>query len=93
MDKNVPGVAVSIVSADSEVTTGNPKTRRERLLLPESMARRSHRFGERYLAAGVEVALKEEAGRELWKRFTVHYTPKHGSWLNPAEIEASLWSR
>ena len=22
-----------------------------------------------------------------------HYTPKHGSWLNPAEIEASLWSR
>jgi hypothetical protein len=29
----------------------------------------------------------------LWKRFTPHYTPKHGSWLNPAEIEASLWSR
>jgi hypothetical protein len=23
----------------------------------------------------------------------VHYTPKHGSWLNPAELEASLWSR
>lgn len=23
----------------------------------------------------------------------MHYTPKHGSWLNPAEIEASLWSR
>ena len=32
-------------------------------------------------------------GRKLWSRFTVHYTPKHGSWLNPAEIEASLWSR
>jgi len=32
-------------------------------------------------------------GRTLWRRFTVHYTPKHGSWLNPAEIEASLWSR
>jgi hypothetical protein len=32
-------------------------------------------------------------GRRLWRRFTVHYTPKHGSWLNPAEIEASLWSR
>jgi len=29
----------------------------------------------------------------LWARFTPHYTPKHGSWLNPAEIEASLWSR
>lgn len=38
-------------------------------------------------------ALGEEAGAALWARFTVHYTPKHGSWLNPAEIEASLWSR
>jgi len=26
-------------------------------------------------------------GRRLWRRFTVHYTPKHASWLNPAEIE------
>jgi len=32
-------------------------------------------------------------GAALWARFTAHYTPKHGSWLNPAEIEASLWSR
>jgi len=32
-------------------------------------------------------------GGKLWRRFTVHYTPKHGSWLNPAEIEVSLWSR
>jgi transposase len=37
--------------------------------------------------------LGESAGLELWSRFTVHYTPKHGSWLNPAEIEASLISR
>jgi transposase len=34
-----------------------------------------------------------EHGHQLWERFTVHYTPKHGSWLNPAELEASLWSR
>lgn len=32
-------------------------------------------------------------GLRLWRRFSVHYTPKHGSWLNPAELEASLWSR
>jgi transposase len=32
-------------------------------------------------------------GHRLWRRFTVHHTPKHGSWLNPAEIEVSLWSR
>ncbi len=35
----------------------------------------------------------EEEGRALWNRFTVHYTPKHGSWLNQAEIEISLLSR
>ena len=35
----------------------------------------------------------EEAGGWLWNRFTVHYTPKHGSWLNQAEIEISLFSR
>ena len=29
----------------------------------------------------------------LWNRFTPHYTPKHGSWLNQAEIEISLFSR
>src|SRR5262245_52059671 len=33
------------------------------------------------------------SGHRLWRRFTVHYTPKHGSWLNPAELEASLSSR
>ena len=37
--------------------------------------------------------LGAEQGAALWARFTPHYTPKHGSWLNPAEIEASLWSR
>lgn len=35
----------------------------------------------------------EEKGLELWLRFTIHYTPKHGSWLNQAEIEGSLHSR
>jgi hypothetical protein len=32
-------------------------------------------------------------GAALWKRFTIHYTPKHASWLDPAEIEASAFSR
>ena len=35
----------------------------------------------------------EKIGGLLWERFTVHYTPKHGSWLNQAEIEISLFSR
>lgn len=32
-------------------------------------------------------------GHYLWGRLKVHYTPKHGSWLNQAEIEISLYSR
>jgi hypothetical protein len=41
----------------------------------------------------VSDALGETEGRALWSRFSLHYTPKHGSWLNPAEIEISLWAR
>jgi transposase len=43
--------------------------------------------------AAVISVLGPHEGAALWARFTPHYTPKHGSWLNPAEIEASLWSR
>jgi hypothetical protein len=35
----------------------------------------------------------EKRGGEIWDRFTVHYTPAHGSWLNQAEIEIGLFSR
>lgn len=37
--------------------------------------------------------LGEREGTYIWSRLTVHYTPKHGSWLNQAEIELSLISR
>lgn len=35
----------------------------------------------------------EEEGKRLWSRFEVHYTPKHGSWLNQAEIAIGIYSR
>jgi len=31
--------------------------------------------------------------RELAKRMEIHYTPKHGSWLNIAEISISILSK
>jgi hypothetical protein len=34
-----------------------------------------------------------EQARRLAERFEVHHTPKHGSWLNVAEIELSVLSR
>src|SRR5438046_1672900 len=39
------------------------------------------------------VCVDEKIGGLLWERVTVHYTTKHGSWLNQAEIEISLFSR
>jgi hypothetical protein len=41
----------------------------------------------------LEYRFGEKIGGLLWDRFTVHYTPTHGSWLNQAEIEISLFSR
>jgi len=29
----------------------------------------------------------------MWSRLTIHPAPIHGSWLNQAEIEPSLYSR
>jgi hypothetical protein len=38
-------------------------------------------------------AFEPEEARRLAERFEVHHTPKHGSWLNIAEIELSVLSR
>jgi transposase len=35
----------------------------------------------------------KKEGRRLWKKIVPHYTPKHASWLNQAEIEISMFSR
>lgn len=49
------------------------------------------------LSTHSEKALQEafgpKRGARLWRRFKVHYTPKHGSWLNQAEIEIGMLSR
>ena len=38
-------------------------------------------------------AFDPETARRLAKRLEIHYTPKHGSWLNIAEIELSTMTR
>jgi len=47
----------------------------------------THTIGAFYAAFPPEIASK------LVKRLEIHYTPKHGSWLNIAEIELSALSR
>ena len=38
-------------------------------------------------------AFPPEKARQLASRLEIHYTPKHGSWLNIAEIELSVLER
>ena len=47
----------------------------------------THKLGSLYEAFGPSEA------RRIAKRLELHYTPKHGSWLNMAEIELSVFSR
>jgi hypothetical protein len=38
-------------------------------------------------------AFEPQTARNLCERFEIHYTPKHGSWLNMAELEIGVMSR
>jgi hypothetical protein len=43
--------------------------------------------------ASLYKAFAPAEARRIWERLEVHDTPKHGSWLNMAEIELSVLSR
>jgi len=43
--------------------------------------------------ASLYVAFEPQEAKRLRNRLEIHYTPKHGSWLNIAEIELSLLTR
>ena len=43
--------------------------------------------------ASLYAAFTPEEARRLANRLEIHYTPKHGSWLNIAEIELSVLKR
>ncbi len=47
----------------------------------------THTFGALY------AAFEPEEARRIARKLEFHYTPKHGSWLNMAEIEISILSR
>jgi transposase len=40
----------------------------------------------------LEQTFGDTVGAELWERCQIHFTPKHGSWLNQAEIEIGMLS-
>ncbi|MDQ5854070.1 MAG: transposase [Chloroflexota bacterium] len=43
--------------------------------------------------AALYAAFPPEEAKRIWDKLEFHYTPKHGSWLNMAEIELSVLSR
>lgn len=43
--------------------------------------------------AALYTAFDAAEAKRIWDRLELHYTPKHGSWLNMAEIELSVLSR
>ncbi|NJK32056.1 MAG: IS630 family transposase [Deltaproteobacteria bacterium] len=43
--------------------------------------------------AALYSAFAPEEAKRIWDKLELHYTPKHGSWLNMAEIELSVLSR
>jgi len=75
---------VQFARALRDVVAAYPRTRTIHLVVDNLNI---HREGSLVRAFGAR------EGRRLWRRFTVHYTPKHGSWLNQAELELSLIAR
>ena len=43
-------------------------------------------------AASLYQAFSPEEARRIWERIELHHTPKHGSWLDMAEIELSIFT-
>jgi hypothetical protein len=43
--------------------------------------------------AALYEAFEPEEARRLARKFELHFTPKHGSWLNVAEIQLSVLAR
>ena len=44
-------------------------------------------------AASLYEAFEASGARRIAERLEIHYTPKHGSWLNMAEIEIGVMAR
>jgi uncharacterized small protein (DUF1192 family) len=66
------------------VDTGFPEAARVRVVLDNLNTHKVASLYERFAP---------DEARRIAKRLEFHYTPKHGSWLNIAEIELSVFSR
>ena len=89
--------------AGLEACGGHRATEDGGLCLPDAVAggRGLHQGGEDFVLdnlnthrpASLYQTFAPVEARRILKRLEFHYTPKHGSWLNMAEIELSVLSR
>jgi hypothetical protein len=91
-----PKLGIHLTHATPDRTAGNYVKALQQIRRQFPRAKRIHLVQDN-LSSHTEnccvQTLGPRAGRRLWNRFKVHYTPKHGSWLNMAETEISLWGR
>jgi hypothetical protein len=66
------------------VDVGFPEAERIRVVLDNLNTHKAASLYERFAP---------EEARRILRKLEFHYTPKHGSWLNIAEIELSVFSR
>ncbi len=83
------------------VAVSERRTKRDWALFVEQIAKR-YESAERitlvmdnlntHVPGALYEAFPPEKAKALWNRFSFVYTPKHGSWLNMAEIELNVLS-
>jgi hypothetical protein len=91
-----PKLGIHLTHATSDRATGNYVKALQLVARRFPQAKRIHLVQDNLSTHSENCciqALGARRGRQLWRRFKVHYTPKHGSWLNMAETEISLWGR
>ena len=92
-------VEVEPLTGRSHVEAGERRTRQDWARWIEGMLERRYPEAERVVLVmdnlnthGIEslyATYEPRHARQLAERLEIHYTPKHGSWLNIAEIELS----
>jgi transposase len=96
-------VAVEPKGGKRKVKTTRRRTKKDFAFMLEELVQKSYKRAKQivlitdnlntHTEAAIIDTLGEERGRVLLNRIEWHYTPKHASWLNMAEIEIGVLDR
>lgn len=91
-----PKLGIHLTHATADRAAGNYVKALQRIARRFPRAKRIHLVQDNLSSHSENCCVQTlgpQTGRRLWSRFKIHFTPKHGSWLNMAETEISLWGR